>query len=108
MWTDSVTAEAMSAAPISSITSDQPRYEKPAPPSASGNGAAVRPSSPMRRKMPRSKRSLSSRSIAVGAISRTANSRAVCWSSRSSSVSGQLRGHLRVAADPGERAGGRR
>ena len=40
MWTDSETAIAMSAAPSSSMTSVQPRYEKPAPPTASGNGAA--------------------------------------------------------------------
>ena len=34
----------MSAAPSSSITSVQPRYENPAPPTASGSGAAVSPS----------------------------------------------------------------
>ena len=38
----------MSAAPSSSMTSVQPRYENPAPPTDSGNGAAVRPSSPIR------------------------------------------------------------
>ena len=48
MWTESETAIAMSAAPSSSMTSVQPRYENPAPPTASGNGAAVRPSSPIR------------------------------------------------------------
>ena len=32
MWTDSDTAIAMSAAPSSSMTSVQPRYENPAPP----------------------------------------------------------------------------
>ena len=47
MWTDSDTAIAMSAAPISSMTSVQARYEKPAPPTDSGNGAAVSPSSPI-------------------------------------------------------------
>ena len=47
MWTESETAVAMSAAPSSSMTSDQPRYEKPAPPTTSGSGAAVSPSSPI-------------------------------------------------------------
>ena len=90
MWTDRETAVAMSAAPSSSMTSVQPRYEKPAPPIDSGNGAAVRPSSPIRVNSDRSYRSASSRSIAVGATSRVANSRAVAWSSRSSSVSPPL------------------
>ena len=31
------------------MTSDQPRYENPAPPTDSGSGAAVRPSSPILR-----------------------------------------------------------
>ena len=48
MWTESETAIAMSAAPSSSMTSDQPRYENPAPPTDSGSGAAVSPSSPIR------------------------------------------------------------
>ena len=43
MCTDSDTAIAMSAAPSSSMTSVQPRYENPAPPTAAGNGAAVSP-----------------------------------------------------------------
>ena len=43
MWTDSDTAIAMSAAPSSSITSVQPRYENPAPPTDSGSGAAGQP-----------------------------------------------------------------
>jgi len=47
MWTDSDTAIAMSAAPISSMTSVQARYENPAPPIDSGNGAPVRPSEPI-------------------------------------------------------------
>ena len=47
MWTDSDTAIAMSAAPSSSMTSVQPRYENPAPPTAAGNGAAVNPSAPI-------------------------------------------------------------
>ena len=66
MWTDRETAVAMSAAPSSSMTSVQPRYEKPAPPTDSGNGAAVRPSSPIRVNSDRSYRSASSRSMAVG------------------------------------------
>ena len=54
MWTERETAIAMSAAPSSSMTNDQPRYENPAPPTDSGNGAAVRPSAPIRSNRPRS------------------------------------------------------
>ena len=46
-WTESDTAIDMSTAPSSSITSVQPRYENPEPPTDSGSGAAVRPSSPI-------------------------------------------------------------
>jgi hypothetical protein len=45
----------------------------------------------MRLKIARSKRSASSRSIALGAISRWANSRAVSRRSRSSSLSDDVR-----------------
>jgi len=47
MWTESETAIAMSTAPSSSITSVQPTYENPAPPTEVGIGAAVNPSSPI-------------------------------------------------------------
>ena len=43
MWTESDTAIAMSAAPSSSMTSVQPRYEKPAPPTDSGNRRGGQP-----------------------------------------------------------------
>jgi hypothetical protein len=99
IWTDKVMADAMSAAPISSITSVQPTYEKPAPPSASANGAAVRPRAPMPAKIERSNRSDSSRSMADGAISRAANSRTVSRRRRSSSVSGQLSGRSSTRGD---------
>ena len=54
MCTDSDTAIDMSAAPSSSMTSVQPTYENPAPPTEVGNGAAVRPSAPIAAKSERS------------------------------------------------------
>jgi len=70
------------------------------PPTDSGSGAPVSPSSPISAKIARSKRSASSRSIAVGATDRRANSRAVSRSSRSSSVSGQDSDRLLPATGP--------
>ncbi len=53
-WTERLTAIPMSAAAISSQARTQAKYERPAPPSSSGYGIAVSPSSPIRVKRARS------------------------------------------------------
>ena len=99
MWTDSDTALAMSAAPSSSITSVQPRYENPAPPTASGNGAAVSPSSPIFANSERSNRSASSRSI--GARRELARGEVARGRLEEPLLLGQAAGHRPAAARSG-------